>query len=143
MASCHLLQRLAHLSQDGKPGLVRGQRQHDEVSVQPVHAVPRVGVVAGGGALLANVGHDLVLALARGVGIGEDDLEGKRGRKGGGLTSVKLGRAWWEGPERPLVSCNCAAGLEHAATAANSLLAAALQATFPVCWPQPARPAQR
>jgi hypothetical protein len=35
------------LAQNGEVRLVRGERQHDEVRVQPVQDVPRVGVVAG------------------------------------------------------------------------------------------------
>jgi hypothetical protein len=35
------------LAEDGEVRLVRGEREHDEVGVQPVQDVPRVGVVPG------------------------------------------------------------------------------------------------
>ena len=64
--------------------LVRGERQHDEVGVQAIHAVVRVGVPVGARPHLAHVRHRLVLALTRHVGVGEDDLGGQGGGIGGG-----------------------------------------------------------
>ena len=64
----------AHLSEDDKAGLVRGQAEHDEVGVQAVQAVADVGVPPRAAALLPDVRHDLVLALPRDVGIRQDDL---------------------------------------------------------------------
>lgn len=62
------------LSDDGEVDLMRGQTQHDEVSVGTTEDMLGVGVVVRLGALLANVVHDLVFPLAGHVGIGEDDL---------------------------------------------------------------------
>ena len=59
----------AHLAQDDKAGLVRGKRQHDEVSIEAIEAVSQVGLPAGTAALLPDVGHDLVLALPRHIRI--------------------------------------------------------------------------
>ena len=44
--------------------LVRGEGEHDKISVEAVQNVDKVGVVVGLGPLEADVGHDLVLALA-------------------------------------------------------------------------------
>ena len=56
-------------------GLVRGQRQHDEVGIQPVQDVDEVGIVVGLRPLEADVGHDLVLPLPGDGGIAEDDAD--------------------------------------------------------------------
>lgn len=64
-----VLARLELLAEDGEVGLVGGQTQHDEVRVCPVQAVVRVRVVIGLAALAADVVHDLVLPLARHVGV--------------------------------------------------------------------------
>lgn len=63
------LPRAAHLTQDRKARLVRGQRQHDEVSIQTVQAVPQIGLPVGPAPLLPYVAHDLVLALPWHIGI--------------------------------------------------------------------------
>jgi hypothetical protein len=57
----------AHLAQQAEVRLVRDQRQHDQVRVKAVQAVPLVGLVGGLALLPADVLHDLVLALARHV----------------------------------------------------------------------------
>ncbi len=54
--------------------LMCGQRQHDEVSIQAVHAVPGVGVPARPAAHLTHKGHGLVLALTGHVAVRQDDL---------------------------------------------------------------------
>ena len=64
-----------HLAQDDKARLVRGQSEHDEVRIQAVQAVPQRRVPARPPALLADVGHDLVLALARHIRVRQDHLE--------------------------------------------------------------------
>ena len=62
------------LSYDGEVRFVRGQPQHDEVRVRPAQHVLGVGVVVGGGPLLANVVHDLVLPLPGHIGIRQNHL---------------------------------------------------------------------
>ena len=52
------------LTQQREVGLVSRQSEHDEVRIQPVDDVARVGLVAGLRALLPNVRHYLVLALS-------------------------------------------------------------------------------
>ena len=55
-------------------GLVRKQAQHDEVGIQTVDAVPRVGIKAGLGLLGADEIHDLVLTLSWDLMPGENHL---------------------------------------------------------------------
>lgn len=52
------------LAQDAKVRLVEGEGQEDQVRVEAVQAVPRVGVVLGLALEAAHKLHDLVLALA-------------------------------------------------------------------------------
>ena len=63
------------LAYDGEVGLVRGQAEHDQVGVGAAQHVVRVRVVVGLGALSTYEVHGLVLALARHVGVREDDGE--------------------------------------------------------------------
>jgi hypothetical protein len=63
------------LSKQRKVRLVRGQGQHDEVRVESVEAVPSVGVVVRLGFGVTEVVHDLVLALPRSLGPGDNDLD--------------------------------------------------------------------
>ena len=62
------------LPDDGEVGLVRGEPEHDQVRVRAAQHMLRVRVVVGAGALPPDVVHDLVLALARHVGVGQDHL---------------------------------------------------------------------
>ena len=64
-----------HLSQNGKVGLMGGQRKHDQVCIQAVQTVASVGVPPWAPTLLPEVGHDLVLTLSRGIGIRQDHLQ--------------------------------------------------------------------
>lgn len=68
-----------HLSEDDKAGLVSGEPKHDEVSVQPIQAVPGVGVPAGPASLLPDVGHDFVLPLPRCIRIRQYHLHDQEG----------------------------------------------------------------
>lgn len=67
----------AYLPQYDKARLVRGQAKHDEICVEAVQAVARVGVPAGASALLPNVRHYFVLALPRNIRIRQNDLRVK------------------------------------------------------------------
>ena len=63
---------------DGEVRLVGGEPEHDEVGVGAAQDVVRVGVVVGLRALPPDEVHDLVLALARHVGVRQHHLT-KRG----------------------------------------------------------------
>ena len=56
----------------GRARLVGGERQHDEVRIQSVDAVPRVGVRPRQPLLLPDVGHRFVLPLPGAVGVAQD-----------------------------------------------------------------------
>mmetsp|Transcript_5204 Transcript_5204/g.15726 ORF Transcript_5204/g.15726 Transcript_5204/m.15726 type:complete len:354 (-) Transcript_5204:821-1882(-) len=58
-----------HLPEDVKVRLVRGERQHDEVSVQPVQHVPSVRVPSVQAPLPSDEVHNLVLTLPWDVGV--------------------------------------------------------------------------
>ena len=64
-----------HLAEQGEVGLVGGQPKHDQVGVLAVHAVALVRRVVRLGPRLADVLHDLVLALARHVVPAEHNLQ--------------------------------------------------------------------
>ena len=59
---------------DGEVRLVRRKPEHDEIGVGAAQDVMRVGIVIGLGALSTDEVHDLVLALARNIGIRENHL---------------------------------------------------------------------
>ena len=59
---------------DGEVRLVRRKPEHDEIGVGAAQDVMRVGIVIGLGALPPDEVHDLVLALARNIGIRENYL---------------------------------------------------------------------
>ena len=61
--------RVVHLSQDGKVGLMRGKRKHDQVCIQTIQAVLCVGVPAWAVALLPDVTHHFVLSFPRHIGV--------------------------------------------------------------------------
>ena len=63
------------LAQDGEVRLVRREPEHDEIGVGAAQDVMRVGIVIGLGALPPDEVHDLVLALARNIGIRENYLK--------------------------------------------------------------------
>ena len=65
------------LSEDDKARLMRGQAQHDEVGIEAIEAVARVGIPAGAAALLPDVRHDLVLALPGHICIRQDHLHAR------------------------------------------------------------------
>ena len=67
-----------HLSQNGEVGLMRGQRKHDEVSIQAIQAVLGVWVPARPVPLLPDIAHHLVLPLPGSVGIRQDYLHSDR-----------------------------------------------------------------
>ena len=50
-----------HLSEQAEVRLMRGQGQHDEISIQAVQAMPCVGIPARPAPLLPDHVHDLVL----------------------------------------------------------------------------------
>ena len=64
-----------HLAKDPKVGLVRGEREHDEIRVEAVHHVLGVWVEPLLSSLLTDVMHRLVLALAGNGGIGHDHFD--------------------------------------------------------------------
>lgn len=57
--------RMVHLSQDGKVGLMRGKRKHDQICIQAIQAVFCVGVPAWAVTLLPDVTHHLVFSFPR------------------------------------------------------------------------------
>ena len=56
-------------------GLVGCKPEHDKIGVGAAQDVMRVGIVIGLSALLPDEIHDLVLALARNIGIRENYLK--------------------------------------------------------------------
>ena len=56
--------RNAYLSEKAEMWLMRGEGQHDEISIQAIQAVPGVGVPALSPPLLPDHVHDLVLPLS-------------------------------------------------------------------------------
>lgn len=64
-----------YLSDDVESRLMRSQAEHDQIRICPIDAVALVGVVGCRGAFLPDELHDLVLPLARTVGIREDDSQ--------------------------------------------------------------------
>mmetsp|Transcript_30763 Transcript_30763/g.99524 ORF Transcript_30763/g.99524 Transcript_30763/m.99524 type:complete len:314 (-) Transcript_30763:118-1059(-) len=82
VAAAHVAGEAKPLGADGDPlaqnveaELVRGQPQHHQVGIEPVHAVARVRVVAWLQPALPYEVHDLVLALAGDRRVGEDDAQ--------------------------------------------------------------------
>ena len=54
---------------------MRGEGQHDEISIQAVQAVTGVGVPTISAPLLSDHVHDLVLPLPWGIGVRQDHLK--------------------------------------------------------------------
>lgn len=72
----HLIgqQVLRNSPDDGEIRLMRGQTQHDEISICSTEAMPRVWIVAWTCALLTDEVHDLVFTFPRHIGVRENDL---------------------------------------------------------------------
>lgn len=64
----------AHLAEDEEMGLVGGDAQHDQVGIEPVQHVLRVGVPPREAPLKPNILDDFVLPLAGDIGVGQDHL---------------------------------------------------------------------
>lgn len=64
-----------YLSDDVESRLMCSQAEHDQIRICSVNAVTLIGVVSGRGAFLPDELHDLMLPLARTVGIREDDSQ--------------------------------------------------------------------
>eukprot|EP00050_Salpingoeca_kvevrii_P022962 m.135587 g.135587 ORF g.135587 m.135587 type:complete len:326 (-) comp9887_c0_seq4:482-1459(-) len=63
------------LTKNAEVWLVRGQSQHDQISIKTLNDVAGVGIVAGLLALAANELHDLVLAFTRNGCVGKHNLD--------------------------------------------------------------------
>lgn len=55
--------------------LVRCEREHDQIGIETVDDVFRVGIVFAGDALTANKVHDLVFSFAGDGGVRDDDFQ--------------------------------------------------------------------